>query len=95
MSDSSDDENEIEINWRSVKKEITNYKLEPKINKLTEFWNDNKNKYPILFEYFKTIASAQATRTPSKRIFSRTGYQIWDKRNKLKPEKVEKIMFLH
>ncbi|RNA28054.1 hypothetical protein BpHYR1_002139 [Brachionus plicatilis] len=26
MSDSSDDENEIEINWRSVKKEITNYK---------------------------------------------------------------------
>ncbi|RNA43253.1 hypothetical protein BpHYR1_024753 [Brachionus plicatilis] len=77
MSDSSDDETEIEINWRSVEKEIMNYKLEPKTNRLTEFWNDNKNKYPILFKYFKTLASAQATSTPSERIFSRTSYQVF------------------
>lgn len=94
MSDSSEEENELEFNWRAVKKEITSYKLEFKHSDMIEFWSENKNKYPILFQYFKIYATAPATNTPSKRIFSKTGYQIWDRRNKISPDKVDKIMFL-
>jgi len=95
LSDSSDEENEIEVNWRSVKKKLNNYILESKHPNVMDFWKENATKYPILVEYFKSYASSPATSTASERLFSKTGYQIWDRRNKISPERVEKIMFLY
>ncbi|CAF0985650.1 unnamed protein product [Brachionus calyciflorus] len=95
LSDSSDEENEIEVNWRSVKKELNNYILESKQSDVFNFWKTNAIKYPILVEYFKTYALAPATSTASERLFKRTGYQVWDRRNKISPERVEQIMFLY
>ena len=94
LCDSSDDENEIEVNWKAVKKEITGYGTEKRHDCAIEFWTKHKVKYPILYEYFITYAIAPASSTPSERLFSRTNYQVRDRRNKISPEKVEKIMFL-
>ncbi|RNA15917.1 hypothetical protein BpHYR1_040358 [Brachionus plicatilis] len=70
-------------------KQSKGVQMKPKTNKLSEFWKNNKSKYRILFEYFKCYATAQATSTPSERIFSRTNYQIWDRRNNISPEKIK------
>ena len=41
------------------------------------------------------IASVQATSTASERLFSKAGYQVWDRRSRLSAGKVEQIVFLH
>ncbi|RNA02445.1 zinc finger BED domain-containing 4-like, partial [Brachionus plicatilis] len=94
LSDSSDEENNVEINWRAAKKEMNNYIFEAKFDNAVEFWNLNKYKYPILHEFFVNYAIAPATSSPSERLFSKANYQVWDRRNKISPEKVEAIMFL-
>lgn len=76
LSDSSDEENNTNITWRIVKKEISSYMMEPKHSNALEFWEENKKKYPILFEFFKKYASVPATSTPSERVFSEAGYQV-------------------
>ena len=36
-----------------------------------------------------------ATSVPSEVLFSACGYQVWDRRNKLSPERAEMIVFLY
>lgn len=95
MSDSSDEDNGQEINWRALKKEILVYMNEQKASDCVEFWKQNSNKYPILYEFFLVYGGAAASSSPSERVFSSTGYQVWDRRNKISPERVENVMFLY
>ncbi|RMZ95367.1 hypothetical protein BpHYR1_025971 [Brachionus plicatilis] len=54
-----------------------------------EFWKKNSPKYPILYEFFLVYGGAAASSSPSDRLFSLTGYQVWDRRNKISSERVE------
>ena len=59
-----------------------------------EFWHLNKYTCPGLFYCFEYIFSIIASSVPSESLFSEAGDQVTDKRNKLDPEKVNKMMLL-
>ena len=52
-------------------------------------------KIRLIFELSKYFHALPATSTPSERLFSRVGYQVWDRRNKISSEKVVQVMFLY
>jgi hypothetical protein len=80
-------------NLSQVQQEIQKYNLEPsKDIKPLDYWKLNKNTYPILYHVVKMIFSIPATSVPSEQLFSHAGYNIWDRRNRLNPEKINKIM---
>ena len=56
------------------------------------FWNMNQETYPILFNVVKSIFCIPATSVPSEQLFSATGYTVWERRNKLNPLKIHKMM---
>ena len=97
LSDESDcDENNSQqiITDLSIKKEINSYMMEDKCSE-SEFWSGYHNKYPLLTSVYKKLCSIPATSTPSERLFSASGYQIWDRRNKISPQRVEQILFIY
>ena len=56
------------------------------------FWSQNKENYPALFYCFEFIFSIMASSVPSESLFSEAGDQVTDKRNRLDPDKVNKMM---
>ena len=75
--------------------ELDNYIKEPTKNvDPIEFWRLNKDTYPGLFYCFEYIFSIMASSVPSESLFSEAGDQVTDKRNRLDPEKVNKMMVL-
>ena len=77
-------------------KEISEYISEPpKLIEPIEFWKQNKDAYPCLFYCFVIISSIPGTSVPSERLFSVSGNDISDRRNRLSPEKVDKILIIH
>lgn len=101
MSDSEDDDSgeQGQVTVAKLRAELKQYINEPKQKNAAEFWAlmaKSQNKpYPILCCFIPYFFSVPATSTPSERLFSSTGYQVWDRRNRLKPVKVEEIMFLY
>ena len=59
------------------------------------WWFNQKKKLPLLSQIAKRLLCIQATSTPSERLFSATGYTVWDRRNALSPLKIDKMMVLH
>ncbi|CAF1135674.1 unnamed protein product, partial [Brachionus calyciflorus] len=77
-------------------KELYRYNLEPSKNSdPLIFWKANKENFPILFQIFIRIFSIPATSVPSEQLFSAAGYSIWDRRNKIKPEIVNKVLTIY
>lgn len=101
MSDSEDEDSgeQGQVTVAKLRAELKQYINEPKQKNAAEFWavmEKSQNKpYPILCSFIPYFFSVPATSTPSERLFSSTGYQVWDRRNRLKPVKVEEIMFLY
>lgn len=101
MSDSEDDDSDEQgqVTVAKLRAELKQYTNEPKHKNAAEFWavlEKSQNKpYPILCSFVPYFFSVPATSTPSERLFSSTGYQVWDRRNRLNPVKVEEIMFLY
>lgn len=60
-----------------------------------QWWFRHKKMFPILSQIAKRLLCIQATSTPSERLFSATGYTVWDRRNALSPIKIDKMMVLH
>ncbi|CAF1131043.1 unnamed protein product [Brachionus calyciflorus] len=79
-----------------IDRELFCYNLESTlINDPIEFWKLNKKNFPLLFRIFKRLLCIPATSVPSEELFSKSGYTIWDRRCKIKPEKVNKMMVIY
>lgn len=61
---------------------------------LFKFWREKSKKLPLLSSVARRLFCAQATSTPAERLFSASGYTVWDRRSNLKPEKVNKILVI-
>ena len=88
----------IPQNNYTLSKEFLEYKsivIEADLDILKQFWKLNEKKFPLLSRVAKRFMCAQATSTPSERLFSATGYTVWDRRNALSPIKIDKMMVLH
>jgi hypothetical protein len=82
-----------------VKKEISGYlkvigNIDPKTDHI-DFWVGHKLQYPILFELTKIIFAIAPTSADAERRFSLAGALLRDKRSRLTPSKVMKILFIH
>jgi hypothetical protein len=59
-----------------------------------KLWEQNKTIFPVIYEQFKIYYALPAMSTPSERLFSSAGYQVWDRGNKISPEKVNQVNFI-
>ncbi|CAF2915108.1 unnamed protein product [Rotaria sp. Silwood2] len=59
-----------------------------------QFWKDYQNQFPFLSKYARSIFSIPATTTNVEREFSTAGYVLNQRRSSLKPEEVDKILFI-
>ena len=48
----------------------------------------------MLGQIARRLFSYQATSVPSERLFSSTGYTVWERRTSLSPSKVNKMMVI-
>ena len=60
-----------------------------------KYWTANQTVFPILAKKFFDISGMPSTQVESERLFSSAGLLIDDKRNRLEPEKAEKILVMH
>ena len=74
--------------------EYQNILIDSNLNVLS-FWHNKRKKFPILHSVVKRLFVAQATSTPAERLFSASGYTVWDRRNRLSPSKVNKLMIIN
>ena len=81
------------VKLNSLEKEFYKYNVEPSKNvDPSEFWKSNKENYSILYQVFLRVFCIPATSVPAEQLFSAAGYSIWDRRNKITPDNVNKIM---
>ena len=59
------------------------------------WWNSNKKKYTHLARFARRYLLAPPSSVYSKRLFSEAGNLYEQKRNRLLPKTVEKLLFLH
>jgi hypothetical protein len=78
-----------------LEREIELYMSEPfkKIDPC-EYWKQNKSTYPALFYCAKILLTIPASSVPSESLFSEAAQQITSYRNRLLPDKVNKIMVI-
>jgi zinc finger BED domain-containing protein 1 (E3 SUMO-protein ligase ZBED1) len=60
-----------------------------------KYWASNRSRFPILSAVAQVYLCIPATSVPSECLFSHAGYSIWERRNKLNPGRVDKMMFLY
>ena len=60
-----------------------------------EWWKTSKRQFPLLASVAKTILCIPATSVPSERAFSTAGHILSPQRNRLGPDKVNMLSFLH
>ena len=58
------------------------------------WWNERKEKFPILSQLSRKILGIRAASTPSERLFSDAGNLLTVKRTRIKPELFSRVMFL-
>ena len=88
--------NKAKKQLKGLDKELFEYINEPVRNiDPIEYWKINKEVYPTLFKIFKKVFCIPATSVPAEQLFSHAGYNVWDRRNKLKPSNVNKMMFTY
>jgi hypothetical protein len=66
-----------------------------KIKDILKFWEENKLKFPLLFELSCKYLCISATSCASERVFSKAGEIVSAKRSKLKPKHVNNLIFLN
>ncbi|RNA07165.1 zinc finger BED domain-containing 1-like [Brachionus plicatilis] len=96
---STESNNQIDLTLYSNSEEdrfqffdFTSTNLEPaKKIEPVEFWKQNKENFPILYQIFIRVFCTPATSVPSEQLFSYAGYSVWDRRNKISPENLNFI----
>lgn len=58
------------------------------------YWEDNKKCYAKLHEIALKYLTTVATSVPSERLFSKAGDTVWQKRNRLDPKRLEKLVIM-
>ncbi|GBB85099.1 hypothetical protein RclHR1_11680004 [Rhizophagus clarus] len=58
------------------------------------WWNEKKEKFPVLSQLSRKILGIRAASTPSERLFSDAGNLLTVKRTRIKPELFSRVMFL-
>ena len=58
------------------------------------WWNEKRNKFPILSNLAQKYLAVSAISTASERLFSDTGNLLTNKRTRMNPKLFKKIMFL-
>ncbi len=59
-----------------------------------QWWKMNSKKLPLLCQLSRRYLAIQASSSPSERLFSKAGQVSTPARAQLKPEKVDKLVFL-
>lgn len=59
-----------------------------------QWWKSHRMELPLLSEYARCVLSSAASSVPSERLFSLSGNIISKKRNALKPNLVDQLVFL-
>lgn len=65
------------------------------IANVTDWWNQNKDKYPQLFKLFAKVSCIPATSSSGERVFSQTGLIVTSVRNKILPKNVNNIIIVN
>ena len=60
-----------------------------------EYWRSNKENLMILFHVSLRVFCIPASSVPSEELFSAAGYSVWDRRNRIKPENVNKVLMVY
>ena len=82
---------------QKVKQEMQRYLVEPKVDEEEDplkWWKHKQTTYPLLSGVAKKYLCITATSAPSERLFSRSGRIVTPLRSSLKPETVQKMVFL-
>ena len=58
------------------------------------WWNERKEKFPIISQLARKMLGIRAASTPSERLFSDAGNLLTVKRSRIKPELFNRVMFL-
>ncbi|CAI6367128.1 unnamed protein product [Macrosiphum euphorbiae] len=61
---------------------------------ILKYWKQNSNMYPYLYKIVRPYLSVVATSVPSEHLFSKAGNIMTEKRNRLKGEKLQQLLFL-
>ncbi|XP_034529273.1 zinc finger BED domain-containing protein 4-like [Notolabrus celidotus] len=78
--------------------EVQRYLAEPNISRLEnplEYWERQKMLYPNFYSLAHSFLCTPASSVPCERVFSKAGEVVSKKRNRLKPQTVEKMLFLN
>jgi zinc finger BED domain-containing protein 1 (E3 SUMO-protein ligase ZBED1) len=79
----------------AVRSELTCYLADSIIDTPLKYWSYNRIRFPILAFISRIFICIPATSVPSECLFSHAGYAIWERRSKLKPERVDRMLFLY
>jgi hypothetical protein len=80
----------------NLNNELDAYLAEPLDDKkkdILKFWEENKLRFPLLFELSCKYLCIPATSCASERVFSKAGEIVNAKRSKLKPKHVNNLIF--
>lgn len=59
-----------------------------------EWWSNNAVRFPLVATVARTFLAVPGTSVPSEQLFSTAGQVITERRNRLKPEHAEQLVFL-
>ncbi len=93
LEDLNDSEEECEQQNELLRDEINNYLCAKTLNTdILYFWENNTIKYSKLAKVAKIVLSVPATQFESERNFSSSGRTLEDRRSRLSPENVDKLL---
>ena len=82
---------------QKVKSQIEDYlkrkTIDPETNPL-KWWSANEVDFPVISKLARKYLCICASSSPSERVFSVSGHIVSKKRNALKPDKVNMLVFL-
>ena len=88
---------EADANFSPVKTEFDLFFKEMVVETKDVFswWNENKFRYPNIFQFVKKYLILPATSVSSERVFSKAGEIILAKRNRLSRKRANELIFLN